>query len=126
MQIVVNFLFLFSLLNSQVEGRYERHNQSCGGMNGTDIKWNLEIMNNKTYTLQITERKNEYSSKPKMLFIGGTWESIADTLKLSDWAKKEDVLVFYKNEGRLIFQRSKSKIQNRNLVYLDYLERLKE
>lgn len=126
MQTIINFLLLFSVLSSPIEGLYERHNQFCGGMNGRDVKWSLEIKDNKMYDLKITERRNEYGSKPKVTFIGGRWEYVADTLKLSNWAQKEDILVFYKKEGRLTFQSNKSKIQSRSLVYLDYLENSKE
>lgn len=124
MQTIINFLFLFSVLNSPTEGRYERHNQFCGGMNGADVKWSLDMKGNKMYALKITEIRNEYGSKPKVTFIGGTWQSVADTLTLSNWEQKEDVLVFYKKEGRLIFQSNKSTSQSSSLVYLDYLEKL--
>src|SRR5436190_639029 len=52
-------VLVFVVLNTQIEGRYERHNQFCGGMNGSDIKWSLDVKKNKTYTLEITKRKNE-------------------------------------------------------------------
>ncbi len=93
-------------------------------MNGADVKWSLEMKGNKTYGLKITEIRNEYGSKPKVTFIGGTWESVADTLKVSNWKQKEGVLVFYKKEGKLIFQSNKSTTKMRSLVYLDYLEKL--
>lgn len=122
MQTIIHFLFLFSSLGLSMEGRYERYNQFCGGMNGKDVKWSLEIKGNKMYSLNITERSNEYGSKPKLTFTGGKWESVADTVKLYNRSQKEEVLVFYKKEGRLIFQHNKSKTQSRGLVYLDYLE----
>jgi uncharacterized lipoprotein YehR (DUF1307 family) len=123
MKSLYSYFFLFSILNLQIEGRYERHNQFCGDINGTDIRWSLDIKENKTYVLEITARKNEYLSKPKTTFISGTWQEEADTIKLSHWAKKDNVLIFYKKNDRLMFQSSKSKFQSRDLIYLDYLEK---
>lgn len=123
MKSLYSCFFLFSILNLQIAGRYERHNQFCGGMNGIDIKWSLDIRGNKTYILEITTKKNEYLSKPKKTFITGTWQVEADTIKLSHWAQKDNVLIFYKKDDRLIFQSNKSKFQDRDLIYLDYLEK---
>ncbi len=123
MKSLYSYFFLFIILNLQIEARYERHNQFCGGMNGTDIKWSLEINENKTYALQITSRKNEYLSKPKTTFIAGTWQVEADTVKLSNWSKTDNLLIFYKKDNKLVFQNSKSKFQNKDLIYLDYLEK---
>lgn len=125
MRIFMNSFLIFLFPFLQKEGHYERHNQFCGGMNGSDIKWSLVINDNKTYSFQIVERKNEYLSKPKTTFLVGTWELSVGTLKLSDWAKKGDTLLFYKSQDRLMFLSDKSKINNRSLIYLDYLEQTK-
>jgi hypothetical protein len=109
-------------MNMQVNNHYVRHNQSCGGMNGTDTKWSLDLNDNNTFTFKITERKNQYLSKPKTTLINGTWKANADTLKLFQWVRKDDMLIFYKEDNRLIFQNNKSTLDSSQLLYLDYLE----
>lgn len=123
MQIFSNPLFIYLIFVIQGDCHYERHNQFCGGVNGSDIKWSLVVKENKTYFFQIVEVKNEYLSKPKTTFLTGTWGSIGDTLKLSGATEKGDILFFYKDKNKLIFQSDRSRIRSRSLVYLDYLER---
>ncbi len=122
-KILYGYFFLFSFFNIQMEGRYERHNQFCGGINGTDIKWSLDIKENNVFSLQIIARKNEYLGKPTTTLITGAWQAQQDTIKLSGWGKDTNLLIFYKKDQRLLFQSSKSKFATRDLVYLDYLEK---
>jgi hypothetical protein len=122
MKILHKLFILSSLMNMQVNNHYVRHNQSCGGMNGTDTKWSLDLNDNNTFTFKITERKNQYLSKPKTTLINGTWKANADTLKLFQWVRKDDMLIFYKEDNRLIFQNNKSTLDSSQLLYLDYLE----
>lgn len=113
--------FIFFIL--QNDTLYERHNQFCGSMNSSDIKWKLEIKENKTYSFRITEQKNAHPSKKQSIFLTGSWERHADTLKLTDWTKDGNTLFFYEKENTLVFQALKSKIKSRPLVFLDYLEK---
>lgn len=122
--------FIFSIINLQIEGRYERHNQFCGGMNGSDIKWSLEIKENKTYVFQITKRKNEYLSKPKTTLLSGTWQIANDTLKLYQFGKMDNALMFVMTEDKLVFQNNKLMLSNnkmtlpsKDLLFLDYLSK---
>jgi len=119
-----NFLILFfPLIKFQMEGKYERHIQRCGGLQGTDYKWNLDIKENSAFTFQIISKKNVSPSKPKHLFISGEWQSSSDTLKLYNWGNKAEVIVFLNTDNKLIYQRALSTYKTDQLIYLDYLKR---
>jgi hypothetical protein len=118
-------VLVFVVLNTQIEGRYERHSQFCGGMNGSDMKWSLDVKKNKTYTLEITKRKNEYLSKSQNVFIMGLWRIEGDTLKLYQLGKEDSAFVFCKKEDKLILVNNKYKTEN-ELFFLDYLEKTKK
>ena len=122
MQSFITSAFAFLLLCFQGDNLYQRRNQFCGGMNGLDITWKLDIKANGVYTFRVAEKKNDYLAKSRLIFSTGIWELNADTLKLTEGAKNGDVLTFYKSEGRLIFEGSRSKTRNHSFVYLDYLE----
>jgi hypothetical protein len=121
MKILLSYLFILWMCGVQPEGRYERHNQFCGGLNGEDIKWALDINKNQTYILQITRKNNNYSSKPKLGTIAGTWELRVDTLKLYNLKKTNNPLIFYIKDNRVIFLNNVAVLPNSDLLYLDYL-----
>lgn len=117
------YLFLLQLLDFQPQGRYERHNQFCGGMDGADMNWSLDIKTNYIYTLSITKKTNNYLQKPKKTSITGTWKKEGDTLRLYQWGNVDKTLMFYQQDDKLIFQKRKLSFEESDLLYLDYLQK---
>jgi len=125
MRTLFFYFLLFTVLGFQPEGQYERRNQFCGGMNGADIKWSLDIKPGNTYVLSITKKTNDYLKKPKITSFVGTWKKEEDTLRLHQWGHADKTLTFYQKEDKLVFQKHKLTLEEGDLLYLDYLQKTK-
>lgn len=119
-----NFFFLLAFILNQPEGQYQRHKQFCGGLNGVDYKWSLDIEKDGSYIFQTTSKKNEFLSTSKNDLILGVCEVSKDTLKLFKSPIKDSVIIFYLNGDKLVYLKDKSNIKNKSLFFLDYLEKV--
>ncbi len=120
---MTNYLFILVFIFLQQEGHYERHNTSCGGSNGPDMKWTLDLKPTNGYILSITKRTNNYLKSPKETTIIGYWRSEGDTLRLYQYDDKAKPLVFYQKKSKLIFQKRLLTRKEEDLLCLDYLEK---
>ncbi|MBL0267867.1 MAG: hypothetical protein IPP99_04110 [Chitinophagaceae bacterium] len=83
---------------------------------------------NKTFFLEIIKKENDYLSKPKKTLMAGTWRILGDTLKLYQVGEKDNPLIFFVKEEKLLFQNNNMMLSNskivlpyKDLLYLDYL-----
>lgn len=117
-------LLLLSFLMSQIHGKFERHNQSCGGLNGLDVKWWLDIQKDNSYSFRITTKKNEYGSLPKNSVFVGVTENFGDTLKLYKDDIKDSSIAFFIKNDKLVYLADKSNFGGKQLEFLDYLMKI--
>lgn len=123
MKILFSCFFVAFLLGSKYQCVYHRKIENCGGLNGFDKTWSLNIKSDNSFVLDIISRNNDYLSKPKQNSLIGFCKVKEDTILLYNWGNIDNPLMFYDSNDTLFFQRNLSNLKEPDLVYLDYLTR---